>query len=103
MSSFALIQAMVIGVVVSLSAWRAFRKLLPKSSKRLLAAVSARLDRPGRAPAVRGLGRWVQPAEAKSGGCGTGDGCDSCSGCAPVPPAAAQQGEPIPLEFRSRP
>ena len=102
MSSFALIQAMVIGVVVSLSAWRAFRKLLPKTSKRLLAAFSARLDRPNRSPLTRRIGSWVQPAEAKSGGCGTGDGCDSCSGCAPAPPAAAQRGESTPLEFRPR-
>ncbi|MDQ6648434.1 MAG: hypothetical protein M3Y93_14620, partial [Pseudomonadota bacterium] len=63
---------------------------------------SARLDRPGRSRAMRGLGRWLQPAEAKSGGCGTGDGCDSCSGCAPASPVVARKDEPTSLEFRSR-
>ena len=48
MSSFALIQALVIGLVVAFSAWQAFRKLLPQTSRRLLAGMSAALDRPTR-------------------------------------------------------
>jgi hypothetical protein len=102
MSSFALFQAVVIGLAVGFSAWRAFRKLLPKTSKRLLAGISARLDRSGRSPALRRVGRWLQPAEAKSGGCGTGDGCDSCRGCAPPAAPAVDRAKPQPLDFRPR-
>ncbi|HVC15866.1 MAG TPA: DUF6587 family protein [Rhodanobacter sp.] len=101
MSGFALVQALVIGVVVAFSAWQAFRKLLPRTSRRLLAGISAALDRPGRSAAARRLGRWLQPAEAKSGGCGSGDGCSSCSSCAPAKPVA-DDADQRPLHFRSR-
>ena len=101
MSGFALIQAVVIGVVVAFSAWQAFRKLLPQTSRRLLAGISAALDRPDRSAAMRRLGRWLQPAEAKAGACGSGDGCSSCSGCAPAKPVADDANQP-PLHFRSR-
>ena len=101
MSAFAIIQALVIGVIVALSAWQALRKLLPGTSKRMHSALARRLDRPGRAAAVRALGRWLQPAEAKSGGCGTGDGCSTCGGCAPAKPVA-EAVEPQPLHFRER-
>ena len=101
MSGFALIQAVVIGVVVAFSAWQVFRKLLPQTSRRLLAGVSTTLDRPGRSAATRRLGRWLRPAEAKSGGCGSGDGCSSCSGCAPAK-RAADDADRHSLHFRSR-
>ncbi len=100
MSSFALIQAVVIGLVVAFSTWQAFRKLLPQTSRRLLARVSAALDRPARSVVARRLGRWLQPTEAKSGGCGSGDGCSSCGGCAPAKPAADAAEQP--LHFRPR-
>ncbi|MCW8808424.1 MAG: hypothetical protein OQK79_09960 [Rhodanobacter sp.] len=107
MSGYALIQALVIGVVVMFSAWRAFRKLLPQTSRRMIAGVSTRLDRPERSVRVRRLGRWLQPAEAKSGDCGSGDGCSSCGSCTPARPPAdakppAEGGEPRPLDFRPR-
>ncbi|TAM61208.1 MAG: hypothetical protein EPN49_07380 [Rhodanobacter sp.] len=101
MSGFALVQAAVIGVVVVFSAWQAFRKLLPQSSRRLLVGIVAALDRPGRSAAARRLGRWLQPAEAKAGGCGSGGGCSSCSGCAPAKPVA-DGADRRPLHFRSR-
>lgn len=101
MSGYALIQALVIGVVVAFSAWQAFRKLLPQTSRRMIAAVSARLDRPGCSVRVRRLGRWLQPAEAKSGGCGSGDGCSSCGRCTPAKPPV-EGGQPKPLDFRPR-
>jgi hypothetical protein len=101
MSAFAIMQALVIGLIVTLSAWQAFRKLLPGTSKRVHSALARRLDRPGRAAAVRALGRWLQPTEAKSGGCGTGNGCSSCGGCAPARPVADEV-EPQPLHFRER-
>jgi hypothetical protein len=101
MSSFALIQALVIGLVVAFSAWQAFRKLLPQTSRRLLAGMSAALDRPTRSAIARRLGRWLQPAEVKSGGCGSGDGCGSCGGCAPAKPEVTEAVEQ-PLHFRPR-
>jgi hypothetical protein len=101
MSAFAIIQALVIGSIVAFSAWQAFRKLLPGTSKRVHGALARRLDRPGRAAWVRALGRWLQPAEAKSSGCGSGDGCSTCGGCAPARPVAADA-EPQPLHFRER-
>lgn len=101
MSAFAIAQALVIGVIVALSAWQAFRKLLPGTSKRVHSTLARRLDRPGRAATVRALGRWLQPAEAKSGGCGTGDGCSTCGGCAPTR-SVTDEVEPQPLHFRER-
>jgi hypothetical protein len=101
MSGFALIQAVVIGAVVAISAWHAFRKLLPQTSRRVLAAFVAGLDRPGRSKPLRRLGRWLQPAETRGGGCGSSsDGCGTCSGCAPTKPSAGTEAQP--LAFRPR-
>jgi predicted lipid-binding transport protein (Tim44 family) len=82
MSGFALLQALVIGAVVAFSAWYAFRKLLPQTSQRLLAATAATLDRPTRPALVRRIGRRLQPPAVSSGACGGGDGCSACAGCA---------------------
>ncbi|MGN2242328.1 DUF6587 family protein [Frateuria sp. GZRR33] len=98
MSTFAIVQAAVLTLVLLASLVAAFRKLLPQTAKRLQARLSAALDRPGRAAALRRVGAWLQPADAKSGGCGSGDGCSSCGGCAPAPRAQ----EPVPLHFRPR-
>ncbi|URL59987.1 hypothetical protein IM816_07855 [Luteibacter flocculans] len=95
MTTFEWVQGVVIGVVVAASAWMAFRKLLPKTSTRVLAHVSASLNRDGRAPSLRSLGRRLQPAAA-TGSCG--DGCGSCNSCGPaVAPTEAQ-----PLQFKPR-
>lgn len=95
MSTFEWVQGVVIGAVVAVSAWVAFRKLLPKTSTRVLARVSASLNHEGRAPALRSLGRRMQPAAA-TGSCG--DGCGSCNSCGPtVAPTEAQ-----PLHFKPR-
>jgi hypothetical protein len=98
-STFAVVQAVVLTLVLLASLVAAFRKLLPQTAKRVQAGVSAALDRPGRARAVRRFGGWLQPAEAKSGGCGSGDGCSSCGGCAPAP---ASREPSTPLHFRPR-
>jgi hypothetical protein len=97
MNAFAVAQAVVLTLVLLASLLAAFRKLLPKTAKRAQARLSSALDRPGRKGAVQRLGRWLQPAEAKNGGCGSGDGCSSCGGCAPTPATQAQ-----PLHFRER-
>jgi hypothetical protein len=98
MNGFAIAQAVVLTLVLLASLLAAFRKLLPQTAKRVQARLSAALERPGRAAPMRRLGRWLQPAQAKSGGCGSGDGCSSCGGCAP---AAAPREQALPLHFRS--
>jgi len=98
-SAFAVVQAVVLTLVLLASLLAAFRKLLPQTAKRAQARLSSALDRPGRAAAMRHLGRWLQPALAKSGGCGSGDGCSSCGGCAPSP---VPEEPATPLRFRPR-
>jgi hypothetical protein len=97
-STFDIVQGVVIAVVVAAAAYVAFRKLLPKTSVRVMARVSATLNREGRPGAVRALGRRLQPAAA-TGSCG--DGCGSCGSCGPAPPAAAGA-ERQPLTFKPR-
>ena len=95
MSTFELVQGIVIGLVVIVSSYVAFRKLLPKTSSRTMAHLSARLNREGRSVAVRSLGRRLQPAAA-TGSCG--DGCGSCGSCGPAAPKLEAQ----PLHFKPR-
>jgi len=97
-SAFAIMQAVVLTLALLASLLAAFRKLLPRAAKRVQARLSAALERPGRAGTLRRLGRWLQPGEAKSGGCGSGDGCSSCGGCAPAP---APREQAVPLHFRA--
>ncbi|WNL45014.1 DUF6587 family protein [Dyella sp. BiH032] len=98
MSTFHLVQGLVIGALVLFSAGYAFRKLLPGMSTRWLAAASASLNKPWRASWLRALGRWLQPAQA-TGNCG--DGCGTCGSCGPKPPSSARP-DVQPLEFRPR-
>jgi hypothetical protein len=96
MSTFDVVQAVVIALVVLLAAYVAFRKLLPKTSTRVMARVSASLNHEGRPAAVRSLGRRMQPSAA-TGSCG--DGCGSCGSCGPAP---AVKTEAQPLHFKPR-
>lgn len=103
MTGFALAQAVIVAAVVGFSLWQAFRRLLPNTSRHLLARASAALEQPARGALAHRFARWLRPAEAKRGGCGSGDGCGSCGGCAP--PAVktdAAPVEPQPLHFRPR-
>ncbi|HEY4291455.1 DUF6587 family protein [Luteibacter sp.] len=95
MTTFALVQGAIIAIVVAASACVAFRKLLPKTSTRLMARLSASLNREGRSGALRFLGRRLQPAAA-TGSCG--DGCGSCNSCGPAAPRTEAQ----PLHFKPR-
>ncbi|HET6803912.1 MAG TPA: DUF6587 family protein [Frateuria sp.] len=99
MSAFGIVQAVVLALALLASLLVAFRKLLPRTAKRVQARLSAAMDRPGRSAPLRRLGQWLQPDEARRGGCGSGDGCSSCGGCAPAP---AGRDEAVPLEFRQR-
>lgn len=95
MSTFELVQGAIIALVVVVSAYVAFRKLLPKTSTRVMARVSASLNRQGRSGFARSLGRKLQPAAA-TGSCG--DGCGSCGSCGPASPKTEAQ----PLHFKPR-
>lgn len=95
MNTFDIVQGVVIGLAVLVSAYVAYRKLLPKSSTRVMARVSAGLNHDGRSAFVRGMGRRLQPAAA-TGSCG--DGCGSCNSCGPAPARNDAQ----PLTFKSR-
>lgn len=101
MSTFAIVQALIIVAVVLISAVQALIKLAPKSARRLQSRLSAALDRPGRGVAMRRNGRVLQPAEARVGGCRTGDGCGGCPSVAPVAKPQNVEHAP-PLHFRSR-
>jgi hypothetical protein len=99
MSAGLLAQYVVIGLAVLASVWIVVRKLARKLTNRWLAAASIRFNQPGRSALARAFGRCLQPKEA-TGDCS--DGCSTCGACGPKPPAAARQGEPMPLEFRPR-
>lgn len=96
MNTFDIVQGVIIALVVVVAAYVAFRKLLPKTSTRVMARVSASLNHEGRSAAVRSLGRRMQPAAA-TGSCG--DGCGSCGSCGPAP---SVKSEAQPLHFKPR-
>ena len=96
MSTFDIVQGVIIALVVAVAACVAFRKLLPKTSSRVMARISASLNHEGRSAALRLLGRRMQPAAA-TGSCG--DGCGSCGSCGPTPPVKT---EAQPLHFKPR-
>lgn len=97
MSTGLLVQYVVIGLVVLISALITFRKLAPQLTNRWMATVALHLDQPTRAAWQRALGRRLQPKQA-TGNCS--DGCSTCGACGPKPPAAAHDVQP--LEFRPR-
>jgi hypothetical protein len=96
MSTFDIVQGVIIALVVAVAAYVAFRKLLPKTSTRVMARISASLNHEGRSVVVRSLGRRMQPATA-TGSCG--DGCGSCGSCGPTPLVKT---EAQPLHFKPR-
>ncbi|GAB3036869.1 MULTISPECIES: DUF6587 family protein [Oleiagrimonas] len=96
--SFAIVQFLILGALLLYSAIFAARKLAPEVTRRLLGRASAALDHASRSRLTRRVGRWLQPAEARSGGCGSGDGCGTCGGCAPAP--QIESSAPMPLHIR---
>jgi hypothetical protein len=97
MSTGLLLQYVIIGVIVLVSAWITLRKLAPKLTSRWLASLALRLDRKQSAAWQRALAHCLQPKQA-TGNCS--DGCDTCGACGPKPPVAARDVQP--LEFRPR-
>ncbi len=98
MNTGLLLQYVVIGVIVLISALIVFRKLAPVLTNRWLAAASIHFSRSGRSAWVRALGLRLQPKQA-TGNCS--DGCGTCGSCGPKPPATART-DAMPLEFRPR-
>jgi hypothetical protein len=92
MSTGLLVQYVVVGLIVLLSALVAFRKLAPQLTNRWFAAASIRLARHD-SRFARALGRRLQPKEA-TGNCA--DGCATCGACGPKKPAAASPASSAP-------
>ncbi|WP_322046677.1 DUF6587 family protein [Paraburkholderia sp. J67] len=80
MSANLLLQYAVIALLVAASLWTALRKLAPKTTARMQAAIAALLLRPQRGAFAQRVGRWLQPKGA-TGDCG--DGCGTCGTCGP--------------------
>lgn len=98
---FQWLQGVVLGALLVFSVYTAWRRLLPRHSRRVLSKLARALDRPGRGAVGRWLGRRLQPAEAARGSCGDGGGCSACSGCAPVRPVQREvQAVPITIHPR---
>ena len=95
-----LLQTLLLVLILLVSAVAALRYLLPNLFRRMQTGIAGVLSSPQRHRVVRQWGYWMQPEEAKRGGCGSGLGCGSCNGCGsdPVNPSAA-----IPLKFTQRP
>ena len=96
MTTYAIAQAVIIGLVVAWSAWFASQRLLPTASRRAQARFATWLEHGPRAAWLRRWGHALQPVQASSGGCGS-SGCSSCGACAPVARVESQ-----PLVFRQR-
>jgi len=97
MTTYAIVQAFVIALIVAWSAWYAARRLLPTASRRAQAGIAAWFERPEHATWLRRLGHSMQPVQAASGGCGS-SGCSTCGACSPAAPAVEAQ----PLVFKPR-
>lgn len=92
-----LVQSVLIASIGAWAIWFAFRRLMPKTYRRLLARALGVFDRPSVPAWMREAARRAQPTGSSGGSCG--DGCSSCGGCAtPVPPVVEAQ----PLRFKSR-
>ena len=100
MSTGLIVQYVVVGLIVLMSALGVLRKLAPQLTNRWFAAASIRLARRD-TPVARALARRLQPKQA-TGNCA--DGCATCGACGPKKPAASQAGAtpPMPLHFRPR-
>lgn len=87
-----LVQSLVLALIAIASLAFAIRHVLPGTSRRMQSALARKLGRPQRGRVAHALGRWLQPAEASRGACGSGSGCASCGGCgsAPVDDEAVQ-------------
>ncbi|WP_300622350.1 DUF6587 family protein [Dokdonella sp.] len=93
-----LVQSVVIALALAWAVWFAFRRLLPKTYRRLSSRVLGALDRPPSPRWLREAARHAQPTSTSGGSCG--DGCSSCGGCATASAKPAVEAQP--LVFRPR-
>lgn len=95
-----MLQTLLVALIVSVSAIVAARHVAPDRFRWMQTSIARALSRLPRSAILRGIGLWLQPLEAKNGGCGTGLGCGSCGGCgaSPAPPL-----DTIPLKINPRP
>jgi hypothetical protein len=104
-TTYAIVQAFAIALIVAWSAWYAARRLVPTESRRAQAGIAAWLARPGHAAWVRQVGRRIRPLQTVSGGCGT-SGCSACGACGSRAPSArtvpSAGGASRPLAFHER-
>lgn len=99
MNASLLLQAVVIALIGAWALWFAFRRLLPKTYRRVLARALGLFDRPAMPRWLRDAAHRAEPTGSSGGSCG--DGCSSCGGCgtaADVKSATAAQ----PLVFKAR-
>jgi hypothetical protein len=74
------LQAVVVAVVVGISALSLLRALAPRAMWQAQARVSYWLERPGRPAGLRRVGAWLRPSLAvTASACGTG--CSACKAC----------------------
>lgn len=98
MNAAVFVQSAVIALAVAWAVWFAFRRLLPKTYRRLLSRLAAALNRPSAPAWLRARARHVQPTSTSGGSCG--DGCSTCGGCAAAASKPAVEAQP--LVFRPR-
>lgn len=99
MSTQLVIQYVVVGLIVAVSALVTFRKLAPQLTNRWLAAASIHFGRKRDSRMAQVLSQRLQPKQA-TGNCA--DGCATCGACGPKKPAAArpaETGTTVPLHF----
>lgn len=94
------LQTVLVSVIVSVSAVLALRHVAPGLFRLCQSSLARMLGQPQRSAFLRAIGRWLQPLEAKQGGCGSGMGCSSCGGCGTSNPKPVDS---IPLKFGSPP
>jgi hypothetical protein len=95
-----IVQTVLVALIVSLSALLALRQVFPGVFRLLQSSAARALSHAPRSDRLRRIGVWLQPAEAKSGGCGSGLGCARCTGCASSAPRPV---DAIPLRVTPRP
>jgi hypothetical protein len=96
-TTYVIVQTLIIALVVAWSAWYAARRLLPTASRRAQARVATWVEASAHPAWLQRVGHAMQPVQATSGGCGT-SGCSTCGACAPSTPAVEAQ----PLVFKPR-
>ncbi|MFA7321630.1 MAG: DUF6587 family protein [Dokdonella sp.] len=95
------LQTLLVAVIVSTSAVLAMRHVAPGPFRLCQSSIARLLGQSRRSAVLRAIGHWLQPLEARQGGCGSGLGCSSCGGCGKS--SATKAVESIPLKIPSPP